>query len=109
MDVIFAGIILNEEGKTITKRELINDGFDCEIFINECRFKESMKLKKDNQIIYIFKDKYNSLNNMFYGCTLLSSINLSNFDTTNVTEMNNMFYACCSLNSINLSNIILVM
>jgi hypothetical protein len=35
MDVIFATIKLNEEGKTITRKDLINDEFDCEIFINQ--------------------------------------------------------------------------
>ena len=32
MDVIFAKINLDEEGKLITRKDLINDGFDCEIF-----------------------------------------------------------------------------
>ena len=65
MDVIFAKIILKEEGKLITRRDLINEGFDCEIFVNEVRFVDNMRLKKDNHIIYIFKQKYNNLNNMF--------------------------------------------
>ena len=55
MDVIFAKINLNEEGKVITKKDLINEGFDCEIFVNEIRFTNNIKLKKDNHIIYIFK------------------------------------------------------
>ena len=104
MDVIFAKIILKEEGKVISRKDLINDRFDCEIFVNEIRFTNNMKLKKDNHIIYIFKTKYNNLNEMFYNCSLLSSINLSNFNTNNVTNMSYMFSNCYSLNSINLSN-----
>ena len=65
MDVIFAKIILKEEGKVITKKDLINVKFDCEIFVNEIRFVDNMKLKKDNHIIYIFKQKYKNLQNMF--------------------------------------------
>ena len=103
MDVIFAKIILNEEGKSIYKRDLINDGFDCEIFINETRFKDKMKLKKDNHIIYIFKQKYNNIKNMFYKCSLLTSINLSNFNTNRITDMSYAFSGCSSLMSINLS------
>ena len=61
MDVIFAKIILEEEGKGIFRKDLINDKFDCEIFDNEIRFTNSIKLKKDNHIIYIFKNKYNNL------------------------------------------------
>ena len=104
MDVIFAKIILNEEGKEIFRKDLINEGFDCEIFINEIRFINRMKLKKDNHIIYIIKNKYNNLEEMFNECSLLSSINLSNFNTNNVTDMSSMFKGCSSLNSINLSN-----
>ena len=70
MDVIFAKIILEkEEGRIITRRDLINygyDGYDCEIFVNEVRFVDSMR--KDNHIVYIFKQKYNNLEYMFYDC-----------------------------------------
>ena len=41
---------------------------------------------------------------MFYKCELLNNIDLSNFNTNNVTNMSWMFYGCSSLNSINLSN-----
>ena len=104
MDVIFAKIILNEEGKTITKKDLINERFDCEIFVNEVRFINNIKLKKDNHIIYNFKKKYTDMKSMFYNCSLLISINLSNFNTNNVTNMGSMFYNCSLLTSINLSN-----
>ena len=97
MDVIFAKIILNEDDKTITKRDLINDGFDCEIFVNEIRFINNIKLKKDNHIIYIFKNKYKSIKEMFKGCSLLTSINLSNYKTSHVSNMNSMFENCSSL------------
>ena len=38
MDIIFAKIILKDEGRIITKRNLINDGVDYEIFDNENKF-----------------------------------------------------------------------
>ena len=41
---------------------------------------------------------------MFSKCSLLSSLNISNFNTSNVEEMGNIFYGCSSLTSINLSN-----
>ena len=41
---------------------------------------------------------------MFSGCSSLSNINLSKFNTQNVTNMNNMFSWCLSLTNINLSN-----
>ena len=42
--------------------------------------------------------------NLFNGCNSLSSINLSNFDTYNVNDMGQMFYGCNSLIYIDLSN-----
>ena len=83
MDVIVAKILLKKEGRTITRRDLIKDGFDCDILVNDVRFVDNMKLQKDNHIVYIFKQKYNNLYGMFYNCSSLSSINLSNSKTNN--------------------------
>ena len=41
---------------------------------------------------------------MFYGCSSLTNLNSSNFNTQNVTNMNGMFYGCSSLTNLNLSN-----
>ena len=41
---------------------------------------------------------------MFYECLLLEDINLSIFNTNNVTNMRFMFYGCLSLKELNLSN-----
>ena len=40
---------------------------------------------------------------MFSGC-LLEELNLSNFDTNNVTDMSGMFSKCLALKKIYLSN-----
>ena len=41
---------------------------------------------------------------MFYGCSSLTSLDLSNFDTSIVTDMTNIFNSCINLEYINLSN-----
>ena len=41
---------------------------------------------------------------MFGGCSILNSLELSNFDTSNVKIMNNMFTVCSKLSSLNTSN-----
>ena len=41
---------------------------------------------------------------MFYGCSDIKEIDLSNFNTSNVKNMDFMFYDCSSLTSLNLSN-----
>ena len=48
--------------------------------------------------------KVTSMMSMFYGCSGLTSLNLSNFNTAKVTSMTNMFYGCSGLTSLNLSN-----
>ena len=45
-----------------------------------------------------------TMESMFNGCSSLTSLNLSNFDTSKVTHLNNMFNGCSSLTSIDLSN-----
>jgi len=52
----------------------------------------------------IFKKLLKNTSYMFYNCTSLTSLNLSNFDTDNVKDMTGMFYKCSSLSSLNLSN-----
>ena len=41
---------------------------------------------------------------MFYGCSTLNNIDLSNFITNNVTDMKCMFDGCSFITNINLSN-----
>ena len=54
------------------------------------------------QIINKFSPKTAHL--MFDGCNSLTSLNLSNIDTSDVTNMDAMFYGCRSLTSLDLSN-----
>ena len=41
---------------------------------------------------------------MFYGCSSLTSLDVSNFNTSKVTDMSCMFYECSSLTSLDVSN-----
>jgi len=81
---------------------------ECEIKINDelIPFNYFHKFKKKglNIIKYKFKNYLTSTNYMFYGCSSLTNINLSNFNTQNVTNMGWMFFGCSSLTNINLSN-----
>ena len=45
-----------------------------------------------------------NMHNMFGNCTNLSYLNIQNFDTSNVTNMECMFYNCKALQKIDLSN-----
>ena len=44
------------------------------------------------------------MNDMFYNCILITSLNLSNFNMENINNINNMFYNCLNSEYINLKN-----
>ena len=80
----------------------------CEIKINNeiipFNYYHQFKSKGKYTIKYSFKNNLKCTCLMFGDCKLLTNINLSNFNTNNVTNMNCMFYGCSSLKDINLSN-----
>ena len=41
---------------------------------------------------------------MFYACTSLINLDISNFNTQNITDMGGMFNGCESLNTIDVSH-----
>ena len=45
-----------------------------------------------------------SMNSMFYGCSGLTALDVSNFDTSSVTSMGYMFYGCSGLTALDVSN-----
>ena len=59
----------------------------------------------DNIFELIWNDSINDCSNMFAKCYKIFEINLSNFDTSKVTNMKYMFYNCSSLTSLDLSNL----
>ena len=48
--------------------------------------------------------KVTSMQQMFNGCSALTSLDVSNFDTSKVTNMNNMFNGCSSLTTLDVSS-----
>ena len=48
--------------------------------------------------------KVTNMGNMFHGCSALTSLDLTNFNTANVTNMGNMFEGCSALKSLDLTN-----
>ena len=80
----------------------------CELYLNEEKISFCFKKKFDKADIFKLKIKCKQLlsntNCMFGNCSSLTSLNLSNFNTNNVTNMYGMFYDCSSLTSLNLSN-----
>ena len=57
-----------------------------------------------NKVDLIWNNIVNDCCNMFDGCSNITEIDFSNFDTSQVTHMNSMFKDCSSLTSLDLSN-----
>ncbi len=70
-----------------------------------CWFKECYDLKTIEGIEHLNTENATNVYAMFYGCTSLKEIDLSNHDMRNVTDMNFMFYGCNNLTKVNLANL----
>lgn len=53
---------------------------------------------------YLHTDAVENMNDMFSGCSQLTSLDVSHFKTANVTDMSNMFSGCDNLSSLDLRN-----
>ena len=76
------------------------------ILLNSSSFSMFRDLSKVTEIDLSGFDTSNvtDIGSMFSGCSSLISLNLSGFDTSNVTKMSHMFSGCSSLTSLNLGN-----
>jgi len=81
---------------------------NCKIYLNNKRidfcYKYEFEKIDKNEITIFTEIPLKSMSYMFSYCSLLTSLNLSNFNTNNVNNMENMFSDCCSLTSLNFSN-----
>ena len=79
------------------------------IFINDKPYMFSKFYKPDVEGEYKikieFKNKLNDCSYMFKGCVNITEIDLSSFDSSNVTDMKHMFSICSNLQKINFSNL----
>ena len=80
--------------------EVIVNGFKNETCQRECYLEE-----EENHITLRYDSPIPSCNSMFSECENITEIDLSNFDTTNVTDMAKMFNNCKNLVEINFENI----
>ena len=55
-------------------------------------------------VIVVDRVSFTNTSYMFNSCLSLTNLDLSNFDTSNVTGMNNMFGGCSSLTTLDVSN-----
>ena len=77
-----------------------SDMFYYNEYFDEQKIKNSLEIDLSN----FDTSQVTNMSSMFYGMHILTSLNLSNFDTSKVTNMNLMFYDLRNITSLNLSN-----
>ena len=86
----------------------LNDS-NVELYINDIKYKYQKYFKPDKKGIYnILLKFYHPITDcsfMFSYCKNLKNIDLSSFDTTNLTNMGYMFSGCSNITNFNLSSI----
>ena len=114
-------LIINSFENCIREGYYFGNEEDNSKYENEKEIKENIEIKINEKIIpfsyshyfekegkyivtYKFKNYLTKTNHMFYYCNLLTNLNLSNFNTKNVTNMSYMFNECNSLKTLILLN-----
>ena len=108
---------INKKGNGIYIYGDSNHGIPCsytiaplpdEIFINDVKKNSVQKIydlsEMKNNIKLVWKNNIDSTSCMFLNCNDINEIDLSNFDSSQVTNTHAMFFGCTSLTSVNLSN-----
>ena len=101
---VMAYAVLNDDGKTYTIY-LQGPG---KIIANEDSsylFCEFDKLESIEGLEYFDTSNVTNMSSMFYLCTNLTELDLSDFDTSKVTDMSSMFSSCDSLTELDVSNL----
>jgi len=100
---VMAYAVLNEDGQTYTiylqgPGKILANENSTDLFYN------FTKLVSIDGLEYLDTSNVTSMLAMFYGCSSLTNLDLSNFDTSKVTKMMEMFGDCSSLTTLDLSN-----
>ena len=73
--------------------------------INQSQINSQYDLNiSNNEIKLVWNKQINNCYSMFNNCENITEIDLSHFDSSNVTSMGSMFFGCSSLVSVNFSN-----
>ncbi len=100
-DYITLGLLRNVKVHTVYAEEGTVLPADCSCFFGNL-YPENTLTSID--ISNADTSNVTNMDYMFYGCNRVESLDLSNFDTSNVTNMNYMFGFCKSMQSLDLSS-----
>ena len=100
----------NGSGKISILSEKFSANYPDEIYINARNQTEIKKIYyleyEINNFKLIWKKKLSKTGYIFYNCTKIIEIDLSNFDSSLISSMSSMFSGCSSLRSLNLTNLV---
>ena len=100
---VMARLVPNTDDTTTNTLYIQGNGGVIANYNSSYLFCNFSKLTEIENINLLDTSNVTSMNQMFYLCSSLTSLDVSTFDTSNVTSMNQMFYLCISLTSLDLS------
>ena len=89
--------------RTITKAVIASSFKDFRPKTTACWFNRLEALTQITGIEHLNTSEVTNMYGMFYGCKVLTQLDVSKFDTQNVTNMSCMFYGCKALPRLNVS------
>ena len=112
---VFSNIKLKIYGKGVHQifcsdvRNFSKDFYPNEIYINNNKITNVtpfyfLDQENENIISLVWNKSINNAKHMFHGCSNITEIDLSHFDTSKITQTSDMFTGCSKLISINFSN-----
>ncbi len=97
-------LVPNEDDTTKYTLYINSDGKVVANPNSACLFESFRNLTEIENLEYLDTRNVTDMRTMFYGCSNLTTLDLSSFDTSKVTDMSYMFCDCSSLNTLDLSN-----
>ena len=96
----------SSDGNEIIETVTFDESFSNYHGLTSCirMFYKLTALTQINHLDYLNTENVTDMYGMFYGCSSLTSLDLSTFNTANVTKMTYMFNGCTSLTSLNVSS-----
>ena len=120
-DILIINSHENSERNSLLNKINIPDNIDHQRFNNEKEIKQceikidgekidftyTLKFQQSGRhiITYTFKKKLTKCNRLFFSCSNLFAIDLSKFNSEDITDMTSMFHQCKNLNDVNLTNL----
>ncbi len=99
-----AYLVLNEEETEPTYTLYIQGNDKVYLDSRVSLFENFIHLLEIEGLEYVDTSRVTNMINMFYACSSLTNLDLSNFDTSQVLFMHLMFYGCSSLTELDLSS-----